>query len=320
MNPTQFQLYQGYEEQDYTLLESFCVHDVSIEKEFYIDGFGVKTPFACVPFLNPENIDLTRLKFPVPDDGFHAEAIEYIALVDCLTRSRGRNSFVAVELGAGWAPWISMAGVLAHRLGINNITLTGVEASRDRFDLMRRQLETNGLRSHGVSTENDLFGGVFTRLFHGAIWSKDGEIWFPESEVDDMGSAATPSDETVDYRGADSVNRVVPCRKLQTLLTGLDTVDFMHIDIQGSEYDVLCEAIDWVSGNVRTLMIATHSRPIEGKLVDLLIGQGWKLHREKPCRVDWKKECSITGKTVVDGSQYWLNPDLSFRFDALHPE
>ena len=100
------------------------------------------------------------------------------------------------------------------------------------------------------------------------------------------------------------------CRRLDTLLQDLGMVDFMHIDIQGSELDLLTDQVDWVSNNVKTLMIATHSRPIEGKLMDLLFEEGWQLHREKPCRVDWNKSCSIVGRTIVDGSQYWLNRRL----------
>lgn len=304
------QVYAGYEAQDLSLLKKFATVTAATGIDHYTDGFGVKTLYECVPFVKPESLDIRRLGLPVPDDGFHAEAIEYVAVTDALHRLLGGASFCAVEIGAGWAPWIAVAGVIGRQQGIKQIKLVGVEASSQRFPLMRRHLETNGLRPPGAAGEDAQCGTVFTRLFNGAVWTHDGVIWFPETDVADMGAAATPADGPTDYRGAEVANKSIACRKLNTLLQDLGVVDFMHIDIQGSELELLQDQIDWVSANVRTLMIATHSRSIEGKLIDLLFSKGWQLHREKPCRVDWYKNCSLTGKTIVDGSQYWLNSKL----------
>ncbi|HCI15008.1 MAG TPA: hypothetical protein DFK12_13975 [Gallionellaceae bacterium] len=301
------QTYTGYEEQDFPTIKKLATFKATVGGDHYTDGFGVKTLYECVPFVTPGMLDVSRLEFPVPDDGFHAEAIEYVALTDALQRSPEGSSFCAVEIGAGWAPWITAAGVIARHRGAGKISLVGVEASSRRFPLMRRHLETNGLRPTGIAGEDAQHENVFSRLFNGAVWTHDGNIWFPESDVADMGSAATTSNDETDYRGAKSDNKSIPCKRLETLLHDLGTIDFMHIDIQGAEWDLLQGQIDWVTSNVRTMMIATHSRPIEGKLMELLIEKGWQLHREKPCRVDWHKDCSLVGRTIVDGSQYWVN-------------
>jgi len=304
------QVYPGYEEQDLPILKQFATMTASTATDHYTDGFGVKTLYECVPFIKPEALNIQRLELPVPDDGFHAEAIEYVAVTDALNRFQNNASFCAVEIGAGWAPWIAVAGVIGRQRGISQLALVGVEASAQRFPLMRRHLETNELRPANVTEEDAQSGTVFTRLFNGAIWTHDGVIWFPETDVEDMGAAATAADENTDYRGAELNHNSIPCKKLNTLLQDLGIVDFMHIDIQGAEFELLQDQIDWLSANVRTLMIATHSRSIEGKLIDLLFSNGWQLHREKPCRVDWYKNCSQVGKTLVDGSQYWLNSKL----------
>lgn len=301
------QVYVGYEEQDLAILKEFATVTAAIDIDHYTDGFGVKTLYECVPFVEPGSLDLRRLELPVPDDGFHAETIEYVAVTDALHRFLQGASFCAVEIGAGWAPWITVAGVIGRRQGIKQLKLVGVEASSNRFSLMRRHLETNGLRPPGATSEDAQCGTVFTRLFNGAIWTHDGVIWFPETDVADMGAAATTSDGSTDYRGAELSNKSIACKRLDTLLQDLGVVDFMHIDIQGAELELLQDQLDWVSANVRTLMIATHSRSIEGKLIDLLFSKGWQLHREKPCRVDWYRNCSLVGKTTADGSQYWLN-------------
>lgn len=301
------QVYSGYEEQDLPILKKFATATAATAGEYYTDGFGVKTLFECVPFVKPGSLNIGRLELPVPDDGFHAEAIEYIAVTDALHRFLGGKSFCAVEIGAGWGPWIAVAGVIGRQQGIEQLKLVGVEASSQRFPLMRRHLEANDLRPTGIEGEDAQCGTVFTRLFNGAIWTHDGVIWFPETDVADMGAAATTADESTDYRGAELNHKSVACKRLDTLLQDLGVVDFMHIDIQGAEFELLQDQIDWLSANVKTLMIATHSRSIEGKLIDLLFSKGWQLHREKPCRVEWYKNCSQVGKTIVDGSQYWLN-------------
>lgn len=305
------QVYAGYEEEDLQAIRKLSTFTASVSAEFYTDGFGVKTLFECVPFVDPATLNIGRLEFPVPDDGFHAEAIEYAALADALRRSPENAPFCAVEIGAGWGPWIAAAGVIARRRGAGKISLVGVEASSRRFALMCRHLEANGLRPSGVTGEDAQHGNVFTRVFNGAVWTHDGVIWFPESDVADMGAAATTSNGETDYRGAKSDNKSIPCRTLATLLQGVGAIDFMHIDIQGAELELLQDQAAWVTDNVKTMMLATHSRPIEGKLMELLLGHGWQLLREKPCRVDWRKDCSLAGRTIVDGSQYWLNNKLA---------
>ena len=54
------------------------------------------------------------------------------------------------------------------------------------------------------------------------------------------------------------------------------------------------------------MMIGTHSRVIEGALIELLYANGWTLELEKPCRVVWSEHpVSQEAMTEVDGCQYW---------------
>lgn len=300
------QIYRGYAPEDKKIIQKYITQSAQRHDEYFVDGFGVKTLYRCVPFLNPKTLNLSLLKMPIPEDGFHAEAIEYVALTDAIQRF-AKNRYCAVELGAGWGPWIGAAGVITRQQGIQDITLVGVEASPERSDLMRQHLEFNNLRPPNVTTEDATQGMIKTRLFTGAIWTTDGEIFFPESDVTDMGAAATNELDSQDYRGQDFKNQAVPCRRLETLLQDYGIVDFIHIDIQGAEFELIADQIDWICHNVRSLMVATHNRLIEGQLINLLLNRGWLLHREKPCKVDWTKPGTLTSKTVIDGSQYWIN-------------
>jgi len=293
------QIYAGYQDEDIERIARAASAAASLEPDHYVDGFGVKTRYACVPFASPDALNLARLQHPIPDDGFHAEGIEYVALLDSIERFATDGSFVAVEAGAGWGPWLAMAGVVSRNRGVHDVSLVGVEASKERFALMQEHLDFNALTDEA---------GVKVNLFRGAVWSHDGVIHFPESAVEDMGAAASSSAESTDYRGQPVSTTEVPCCRLDTLIGPDQAVDFLHVDVQGAEGELISSHLEWLNTAVKSMMIATHSRPLEGELMARLGDAGWILLREKPCRFgvgaaipEW------TGATTVDGSEYWIN-------------
>ena len=293
------QIYSGYQEDDLQRITRAARAVASLESDHYVDGFGVKTLYSCVPFASPDSLNTMRLQHPIPDDGFHAEGIEYVALLDAIDRFAGDGTFCAVEAGAGWGPWLAMAGVVCRTRGVKDIRLIGLEASPERFALIRRHLDFNELDQHH---------GVAVDLFEGAVWSHDGVIHFPESAVEDMGAAVSADIADTDYRGQAVSTREVPCSRLSSLVGQNREVDFLHIDVQGAEGEVINSHLDWLNQHTRSMMVATHSRPLEGELMLLLSDNGWILQREKPCRFDAGRIIADwCGATTVDGSQYWIN-------------
>jgi len=301
LKPSTQQIYRGYYDIDIEMLRKYVSEKAQIFESFFVDGFGQRTLLECVPFAS--KFDLDRLTLPVPDDGFHAEALEYIALIDSIQRAG--DSFCAVELGAGWAPWISLAGVLARKKNLSKIRLVGVEASPSRFELMRRQLAFNKLRPD--SKDNDtLLDNIHCKLFEGAAGIELEWLYFPDVPVTDMGPATSIENCQVDYRGFQTKNIKVKAYTIREILVDVEKVDYLHIDIQGSEYEIIAANLALLTERVDGMMIATHSRVIEGKLIELLYDNGWYLHREKPCIVDWHSDApTITGMTTLDGCQYW---------------
>jgi len=294
------QIYSGYTEEDVLLLQSFVVQKASLERDFYIDGFSNKTLFSSVPFR--EDFDLERLTLPAPDDGFHAEALEYVTVCDSVKRAG--SSYCIVEVGAGWGPWINLGGVLARSHGIKDINIIGVEAHPGRFDLMKKQLSANLLRPVDIQNTTD-FNGVKCKLIQGAASAEHKTLWFPNFDIKDMGAAASDANVSNDYRGLNADNFPVAGFVLKEIIDDL-IIDLLHIDIQGAEFDIINSGIDCLNTQVKSMMIATHSRVIEGKLIELLYENGWYLHREKPCRVEWREfPASLEAMTQVDGSQYW---------------
>ena len=140
------QLYRGYEPADIDLVRRYTTARAALHDDHYVDGFGVKTSYACVPFQDPGALSTRRLQSPFPDDGFHAEGIEYVALVDAIDRFSSDGTFCAIEAGAGWGPWLAMAGVVCKAKKVEHIRLIGLEASAERFALMTQHHQKNHLK------------------------------------------------------------------------------------------------------------------------------------------------------------------------------
>jgi hypothetical protein len=293
------QIYAGYRPEHQALLRSMVVREAEIGADRFIDGFGQVTLFSCVPFSSA--FDTERLTMPVPDDGFHAEAPEYVAVADSVRRAGSR--YCIAELGAAWGPWIGLGGVMARNRGVKEIELIGVEALPARFELMCRHLAVNSLRPE-EGNETTL-GAVTCRLVAGAATAARTEVWFPDAAITDLGSAISDSDSGRDYRGRRVHNLRVEGYPLSEILRDA-RVDLLHVDVQGAELELVRANLDLLARQVSGMMIATHSRVIEGGLIELLYERGWQLELEKPCRVAWRPQPpSQEAMTELDGCQYW---------------
>jgi hypothetical protein len=300
--PSPLHVYSGYRDEHVEMLRHFVKQRARKEIDRFVDGFGQHTLYKCVPFDKSVVFDLSRLTLPIPDDGVHAEGAEYVAVADSVRRAG--DMYSVVELGAGWGPWLALSALLARGRGIQEVQLVGVEALPARFALLKEHLFINKLRPE--SGEDTVLDDIHCRLIQGAATPVRTQLWFPDLPVEDMGSAASDQDSAFDYRGRPVTNLTVEGYPLSEIV-GDSMVDFLHIDIQGTEYELISANVDLLDHQVGSLMVATHSRVIEGKLIELLYSRGWHLELEKPCRVDWvARPVSQAGMTTVDGCQYWI--------------
>jgi FkbM family methyltransferase len=303
-NYSGLQFYPGYKPEDANILRKHVIQKAIIGEDYYIDGFGQKTLFQSVPFCKQFNKDL--LSFPVPDDGYHAEALEYIAVCESVSEATA-NEYCIAELGAGWGPWVCLGGVLARNQQIPKIILIGVEADTERFSLMKQQfIANNFLDSAGKAVQN-----FECTLIQGAAWSENTTLYFANAGVTDMAASTSTTNAAGDYLGRNLPKVAVQAYSIQDIIKN-NFVNLLHIDIQGAEFDVIASSLEILKKQVKAMLIGTHSRVIEGKLIDLLYRNGWYLHREKPCQVNWqmKETLSTEAMTTSDGIQYWKNNSL----------
>jgi len=204
-----------------------------------------------------------------------------------------------MELGSGWGPWISAAGLVCKREKFQEINLIGIEADPDRFVSMQEHFARNELIGETIKT----------KFLNGAVWDEVTTLYFPKTGLGDHGGAA--NFDGVDYRGVNSEMQEVRTWTLSDAAEDLNLIDLIHWDIQGAEARVAESSQDFLSARVRSVQIGTHSREQEGRLLNLFHKMEWDMLRESPCAFSYNKNIpSIEGMTTTDGELYFRNPRL----------
>jgi FkbM family methyltransferase len=192
---------------------------------------------------------------------------------------------------------------LAKNSGVKKINLVGVEADPIKFKWLSDNLKANKLKTASKR--------INTYLHNAAISAKETKLYFPEikDSSQDYGNAAVKKVEPLDYRGMDFALKEVKAIPLNFLLKNHSSkVDVLFVDIQGSEFDVLQSAIEQLNEKVKVVIIGTHSRKIEGDLLNLLYENNWHLEKEEPCGFEYDLgAASLAGMTNQDGCQIWVN-------------
>lgn len=96
------------------------------ESDSFRDFLGVRTRCAYLPSAY-SILAGTVQGHPGTEPARIHDLAEWTALLSSAVEAKG--SFVGVELGAGWGPWVVAGAKAAERLGISNIRLAAVEAA-----------------------------------------------------------------------------------------------------------------------------------------------------------------------------------------------
>lgn len=298
--PPASQTYRGYSDADLQAFDRFAGCTFPPRPGYVTDFLGVHTRATFLDGLVAPHGVVQGL--PIPDDGVHAETVEWIGLLKSVLAARGR--YVCMELGAGWGPWIVAGACAAQRLGISDIRLTGVEADPGHFAFMQDHLRDNGL---DPAAHN---------LIQAAVGAEAGRARWPcvANPAADWGSRPMAMAEAGD---SDHLGRQfnewleVEVRSFADLLRTQPAWDLVHIDIQGWEADLCQAAAGLLDERVRWMVVATHDPKLHGTVMEQLHGQGWELENEKPPRLSWQSGArSLQAMVTMDGTQVWRNPAL----------
>lgn len=296
---SELQIYRGYTETDLRVFAPFDIKPLA-QPDFVTDFHGGRTRTALL-WDGVKHLDGTVQPLPIPAD-YHAETIEWVGTLRSVLDAKG--GFAAMEVGAGLGPWLVAAGVAARLRGLSPIRLAGIEADPARFTSMRQNLSDNG------------FDPEAQMLIQGAAGATSSIAHWPVRSNSRNDAGLRPlrdgvAEDSAYYEGHAGRTMEVRVHALGELLAGEPSWDLLHVDIQGGEGDLCAGTIDAMSKHVRRLVVATHSRILDGAVMATMRGAGWQLEAEKPTRfIPQADVASLERMATHDGTQVWRNPRL----------
>jgi FkbM family methyltransferase len=255
---------------------------------------------------------------------FDEEYFEWVDILEAVDEAT--DSFVMIELGAGYGRWCARAAAAVRRKSNGRFQFVAVEAEPDHFRWIHDHFRDNGIDPAG----------------HELIWAAVGaqpgfvpflvgvaDSWYGQAIAE---KAAAPLPDVENRRrlkarsvlgrppaasGSDNGVTWVPCVTLAEILAPYPRVDLIDIDVQGAEYEVLASAMDLLNRRVRRIHVGTHSTEIERQLRELFTDHHWKCVNDYPCQ-----SCSQTPYGTIqfgDGVQTWQNAGVPAAATQLKP-
>jgi len=299
---TDYRLYAGYKPEDLAVFDHFSHAQPHPRNGFLTEFIGSRARITSL-WDECRVLEGKVLPLPIPCD-YQSDVIEWLGMLKAVLAANG--SFAAMELGAGHGPWIAASAAAARLRGINQLSLCAVEGDPGRFAFLQQNIEDNDL------TTQDLI------LLHAAVGIADGSARWPRVPDPRNAGGARPfrdgnleEEAYLAYLGDWTRDRVeVEVVSASRLLLSRPSWDFVHIDVQGTEAELCRGCLSVLSERVRYLVVGTHSRKLDGELIELLLTGGWRLEHERPARMICGSAASMITLTTHDGTQVWRNPRL----------
>ncbi|TPK82018.1 FkbM family methyltransferase [Mesorhizobium sp. B2-4-17] len=265
-------------------------NDLTANPSYVTNFLGVKVSPRFFPGILDGRAG-TLEPIPIPAN-WHADIAEWAAALRAVDLASG--CFRVVELGCGWGCWLINTGAAARHKGLA-VELIGIEGDSEHVAYAHEAMAANG------------FSGDEFRIIHGVAAPERGVALFPVVENAGASWGSEPilsaTAEQIKEASASGHYQQLPAFSLAEIVKG-EPVDLLHIDIQGGEADFVEAAIGDLNKFVRYIVIGTHSRQIEGRIMSTLLSRGWKLEMERPAIIglpDGRPQIQ------VDGVQGWRN-------------
>ena len=249
---------------------------------------------------------------PSPGDN----VVDCVVMLEAIVEARGE--FTMMALGAGWGRWLAAAACAARQCENLRVRLIGVEAEPTHFQWMLQHLRDNQIDP----ADHDLVEAAISTT-RGDAWFYVGkpDSWYGQSIIQDAALTADPASLEIDYNSERA--RRVKTIELHELTASYRKIDYLQLDVQGVELDVLSSRPEILDEKVKRINVGTHSHDIEHGLRELFSGLGWHCQYDVPLNGQMQVNLAgltlgdgvqawVTrpGRTVGDGVQIWINPAL----------
>ena len=226
---------------------------------------------------------------------------DWLILLEAVVEARGEFSMIA--LGAGWGRWLVAAALAVKQFSQIPCRLIGVEAEPTHFQWMLQHFRDNGLDPAGhellEAAASDQSG--YAWFYYGKAAS-----WYGQSIIRDRALDKITDSNEIEYNSERA--RRVRTVDLAELTGRYQKIDYLHMDVQGTELNILAAAPQILDRKVKRVLVGTHSEEIEKGLRKLFASLRWR------CQYDVPLNGTITVEdvelTLGDGVQAWINPNL----------
>jgi FkbM family methyltransferase len=275
-------------------------------------GTKIRQEFVAELYTRP-TASLWEMGYPPVNEDY----LEWIDLLESVVEAH--DSYTMVELGAGFGRWVVRAAfaVNQYRPGMR-CRLVAVEAEPLTYRWMHLHFEENGVDPgahrliHAASSDKSGHSLFYIGGPRGGAWDLPPDQWYGQCLAKDHDISGEYQDDG-EYHGFQvrlhksgwrSIN--VSSVTLKELMTDLERVDFLDMDIEGQELPVIRSTVEEMNAKVRRVHIGTHSLDIEAELRHILSSHGWCSVRDYS--INTTQETPWGRVEFGNGVQSWLNP------------
>lgn len=225
--------------------------------------------------------------------------LDWLILLEAVVEARGE--FTMAALGAGWGRWLVAGAFAARQVEHLPVRLIGVEAEPTHFRWMLEHFRDNQIDP----AEHDLVEAAASGR-SGEAWFYFGKAdsWYGQSIVPGDGPRPRPDRLEIEHHGERA--RRVRTVDLHDVTAKYRRIDYLHMDVQGAELDILSSRPGILDEKVTRVLVGTHSHAIEQGLRELFSGLGWHCQYDIP--LNGRARVNDVEVTLGDGVQVWINP------------
>ena len=250
-----------------------------------------------------------RIKSTLPPT--NENYFSWLDLIDAVTLAR--DNFVMIELGAGYGRWLVNAAFLLKRVNSIPYQLIGVEAEPTHYHFLQKHFLDNNIDMGCCELINK---AITVNKKIERFWVGNPSGWYGQAIKEEPGNHRNLFHEWLiriskrlglfsDYNTEDQSVIWVLGVSLSTIMKKYNHIDYIDMDVQGTELSIITDAITEMNCKVKRIHIGTHSREIEDGLHTLFLQHGWICVNDYRCN---SESDTPYGKIVfIDGLQTWVN-------------
>jgi FkbM family methyltransferase len=234
---------------------------------------------------------------PALDDNI----FDWLILLEAVVEAR--DEFTMVALGAGWGRWLVSAALAVKQFQPLPCRLIGVEAEPTHFQWMLEHFRDNDLDP----ADHHLIEAAASGR-SGRAWFYCGKpaSWYGQSIIHDRALDKLAGEAEVEYNNERA--RLVRTVDLAEVTEGRRKIDYLQMDVQGAEHEILAAAPQILDRKVKRVLVGTHSTEIEAELRDLFGSLNWRCQYDVP--INGNVVVDGVAVTLGDGVQVWINPSI----------